>query len=164
MNKKQEKYTHGFKTPKNYFSAFDEVLFQKINATEFNKDTGFKIPENYFNNVEDQIFKTTVNKKPLVKTIRLYPTIIYASAVAAILILALFSIFSIKNPSTFSENDIVNYIETGGISLNNQDLISFLEEEDIDILYEENTLLKQENIENYLLEEVTEEELLNLIN
>lgn len=47
----------GFTTPKDYFSSFNENLFEKLhpNSTDI-EDTGFSIPNGYFESFDDELF------------------------------------------------------------------------------------------------------------
>ncbi|MBT8244586.1 MAG: hypothetical protein HKP48_07355 [Winogradskyella sp.] len=146
----------GFKTPKDYFESFDDKLIQSVVDNTLIKDidtSGFKTPEGYFYTLEDNILKhlKLQNETPVISIFR-RKSFYYVSGIAASL-LFLFAIF-ISQPKTeeLSADLVQNYlIET---ELNSYELAKLLV--DANILEENFTIIetnyKEENLEDYLLE------------
>ena len=152
--KKEEKYNHGFKAPEDYFQDFEERLFSKLKEAELPKDHGFDVPDGYFENLEERI-QQNVTQEKTVKVIPLLKrkTFIYAVSVAACAAL----VFSIYTKNTSEEillqiADIEAYIEGDAIDLDSYDIAQLLSEDELDNLGLENEIFSQENLEDYLIE------------
>ncbi|MFK5982531.1 MAG: hypothetical protein QM499_06430 [Flavobacteriaceae bacterium] len=155
---------NGLGLPENYFENFEERLFSKISEDIIPKKTGFSIPEDYFNTLESNVINqiNTADKEVKVISIISKKTILYAASIAAITILA-FSIFSNKPATTINDLDIAsieNYIENGNIDLNTYELTSLLNDNDFDDLTAENEFITEEQLENYLLENIDDTSIL----
>lgn len=154
LHNKQET---GFKVPKDYFNSFEESLKSKIAEERFPKKTGFKVPEDYFDTINSEKF---IIKEKTGKVISLYnwKTVSLVASVAAIMVI----LFNLKNT-----NNTLNFenIETAQIE-------NYLINEQVDLegfamtLPEENLtldtflVLQEKNIEDYLLENATIENLI----
>ena len=148
----------GYKTPKGYFESLEDQIISQIKLSEFDT-TGFKIPEGYLDSFESRVINS-LSEKETIKVISLFSkrTIIYASSIAAAILLLLnLSIF--ENDSWDLEAQTVeNYIIDEAIS--SYEIASLLEDED---LIEENFVnynFSAENIENYVLDNADIEELI----
>ncbi len=164
MNNK--KNISGFKVPENYFEVFDEHLFSKISEENFPKSAGHIVPEGYFENMEDRIVKRVINSEKPTKVIPLFAKKYfgYAAAIAACLLIG-FMIFNNRadnsNLDSLQLAAIDTYIEDGNLNIDLYDLTSYIDDEDITDLNLENQQFSKTTLENYLLENVNEETLIN---
>jgi len=163
---KKNKKIAGFKTPENYFENFEMQLFNKIEGENLPKSAGFQVPENYFESLEQRVLNTVPASEKPKKVISLLPKKYfgYAAAIAACVVLG-FTIFN-TNPSkstldTLQISAIDNYIEEGNLNLDLYDLTSFIEDEDIIELDFKNKQFSDKAMENYILENLDEETLVN---
>jgi len=155
---------NGLELPENYFENFEERLFSKISEDIIPKKTGFSIPEDYFNTLESNVINQIriADKEVKVISIISKKTILYAASIAAVAILV-FSIFSNKPTITINDLDIAsieNYIEYGNIDLNTYELTSLLNDNDFEDLTAENEFISEEQLENYLLENIDDTSIL----
>ncbi|RNC86965.1 MAG: hypothetical protein ED556_05955 [Winogradskyella sp.] len=154
----------GFKTPKDYFESFNEKLFDRLEEDKLIEGIdapGFSIPDNYFDNIEDTIISKldTDGETPVISLFsktRLY----YITGIAASLLL-LFAIFTnTTNSDELSVEMVETYLESR--DLDSYELAELLA--DADMLEEEFTITEteysEENLEEYLLNEVDLESIL----
>ena len=163
---RKNKNITGFKTPENYFEDFDTQIFSKIDEENLPKSAGFKTPNGYFENFETNVLKAIETSEKPQKVIPLFPKKYfgYAAAIAACLIIG-FSIFN--NKTTLTNLDalqlaaIDTYIEEGNLNVDLYDLTSFIDDEDINEINFEDKQFSDNALENYILENVDEETLIN---
>lgn len=163
---RKNKNITGFKTPENYFEDFDTQIFSKIDEENLPKSAGFKTPNGYFENFETNVLKEIETSEKTQKVIPLFPKKYfgYAAAIAACLIIG-FSIFN--NKTTLTNLDalqlaaIDTYIEEGNLNMDLYDLTSFIDDEDINEINFEDKQFSDNALENYILENVDEETLIN---
>ena len=160
--KKEDKYNHGFNAPDDYFEGFEERLFSKLKEAELPKKHGFDVPNGYFEDLEERILQN-VAEENIVKVIPLFKrkTFIYAVSVAACAAL----VFSIYTKNTNEEiplriADIEAYINGDAMDLDSYDIAQLLSEDELDNLTFENEIFSQENLEDYLLENLDDTTLL----
>ncbi|APY09352.1 hypothetical protein BWZ20_14020 [Winogradskyella sp. J14-2] len=144
----------GFKTPENYFDAFDDKLFERLNIKENIEgitDSGFTTPKDYFETLDDKILSKLEDK--LVVRLHTRKTLYYVAGFAASLLL-LIAIFT--NNGSEAKELSAEMVET---YLKNRNLDSYELAElliNADILEEDFTLVEteynEENLESYLLE------------
>lgn len=163
---KENKNISGFKTPENYFESFEERLYSKLSEENFPKSAGFKTPDGYFDNLEEQILKTVIASEKPAKVIQLFPKKYfgYAAAIAASLIIG-FTVFNTNSDNSSLDSlqlaAIDTYIEDGNLNLDIYDLTTFINDEDITDLKLEDHQFSETTLENYILENVDEETLIN---
>ncbi len=116
--------------------------------------------------MEVQVIKTvTASEKPA-KVIQLFPKKYfgYAAAIAASLIIG-FAIFNTNSDNSNLDSlqlaAIDTYIEDGNLNLDLYDLTSYIDDEDITDLNLDNHQFSETTLENYILENVDEETLIN---
>ncbi|MEO5788803.1 MAG: hypothetical protein ACOH2D_09435 [Gelidibacter sp.] len=155
----------GFKTPDEYFAAFDQRLFKKIEVQKELapiSNSGYKVPDNYFENFDDKLQKRLKDDaSPKVIKMGSWRNAAYISGIAASLILLL-TVF------TKSQNDVsINKIETASIeeylngqNLNIYDIASFLNDEDLVLDNFVTNTFTDESLENYLLDNASIEDLI----
>ncbi len=163
---KKEKNIPDFKIPEGYFETFEERLFSKIAEEKFPKSRGFKVPENYFDKLEESVIgKVNASEKPS-KVIPLFPKKYfgYAATIAACLIIG-FTIFNTKTDNSNLDSlqlaAIDTYIEDGNLNLDLYDLALFIDDEDINEISIKNNQFSDKALENFLLENLDEETLIN---
>lgn len=134
----------GFTTPKDYFNTFEGRLFEKLQAeTVIPKETGFKVPDTYFDGLEDslanELFSSNENETKVVPlyTKKKYLKYIGYAAAACVLFLGVINFFQDEtngNPFDSVVNSEINtFIENDLIAMNNYELMTAFEEEDIDV-------------------------------
>lgn len=134
----------GFTTPKDYFDTFEERLFDKLQAeTVIPKVEGFKVPDNYFDGLEgslaNELFASEEKETKVIPlhTKRNYLKYIGYAAAACVLLLGAINFF--QSTTTYvSIDDVVNseintFIENDLIAMNNYELMTAFEEENIDV-------------------------------
>lgn len=163
---KENKNISGFKTPETYFEGFEERLFGKISEENFPKSAGHKVPDGYFKNMEDRFLRAANNSEKPAKVIPLFAKKYfgYAAALAACLIIG-FTIFNTKADNSGLDSlqlaAIDTYIEDGNLNLDLYDLTSYIDDEDITDLNLDDHQFSETTLENYILENVDEEILIN---
>jgi hypothetical protein len=163
---KENKNISGFKAPENYFENFEERLFGKISEENFPKSAGHTVPDGYFENLEDRVLKTVIASEKPTKVIPLFAKKYfgYAAAIAACLLLG-FTLFNTKTDNSGLDSlqlaAIDTYIEDGNLNIDLYDLTSYIDDEDITDLNMDDYQFSETTLENYLLENVDEETLIN---
>ncbi|GGH39222.1 hypothetical protein IA57_01030 [Mangrovimonas yunxiaonensis] len=105
----------GFIAPKDYFKSFDKALLQQIddkNPLTQTNPHGFEVPENYFTQVDGKVLKAIAHS-PKVLTLPVLKKAVYATAIAASMVLALV-IFTQKSQVAFGDLEtsaLETYIE-----------------------------------------------------
>jgi hypothetical protein len=129
----------GFKIPENYFESFESRLMANINAEEtlnnYKSKSGFEVPAAYFDNLDDQILNKVKDNKPKAKLIRLPSRafITYASSIAAVMAIIIFSITpepAMEGTEVSVElNAIEEYLDQEYLDLNLNDYSTFMEDD-----------------------------------
>ena len=163
---KDKKNIHGFKVPKNYFETFDDRLFDNMKRETLPKHSGFQVPEGYFTTVEDSIFKKINVSEKTPKVISLFQkqTLLYIASIAACVVI----IVSVVKTNTNSNIDIDDielshidtYIEDGNIELYTDEVLAMLEYDEIVAIDFDYDLFSEQNLEEYLLENIDDNSLL----
>ena len=149
----------GFKAPNDYFKNLEDNLLTEVKLKALTNGSGFKIPKQYFELVEHQLIeKTTKVSAPKVITIFLKQNLIYASGIAAaVLILVALFFFSTKpNWNNLDAETVENYIIDENISA--YEIAALLLEEDIKEEDFVNHDFKIDTIETYLLDNIDVED------
>jgi len=152
----------GFKAPKNYFSNLEETLLNEVKLKDKITTSGFKIPDGYLSSFIINSPKD-INPKTKVFTLFNRKTILYASSIAATIVL----LFNLGIFNNTTENFDINSLATETIDeyileeINIKDLASLFtdneltENQFIDYNLEEDTLdsyLESENLNELLIE------------
>ncbi len=162
---KDKKHKEGFNLPNDYFEEFENRLFNKINSEILPKDDGFTVPEGYFKTLDEKISTNIANvsSQPKVISIVSRKTLLYAVSIAACAVF-IFSLINLNNEEiTMNDIDftsIESYIVEGNIEITNNDLISLLTEDDLNELTIEESLIPEELIEEYLLDNIEDTSIL----
>ena len=163
MSKKQKHNINktGFKVPKDYFNELEDSLVDSIRLKALANKPGFKVYDNYFESFEDRTVKKALElSSPTVISIINKSNLIYASSIAAALLLLLILTVFNKNPhwDHLDIETVENYIIEENIDA--YVIAELLIDED---LKEEDFIdydLKTESIKNYLLENTDIEDLI----
>lgn len=153
---------HGFNTPDGYLDGLEERLSNLSALESLPKEPGFQVPEGYFESLEDRILKQ-IEPTTKVRTLWYQRSYVRASmAAAAILLLALFVIEpggtdSLELPETA---EVAAYLDSEAVDLNADELLGYLEEDELDGLFEDETLVELDELESYILENLDDSELL----
>ncbi|QHI38890.1 hypothetical protein IMCC3317_42900 [Kordia antarctica] len=133
----------GFTTPKDYFETFEDRLFDSIKTeTIIPKEEGFKVPDTYFDGLEDslsaQLFSSENETKVIpLNTKKSFLKYIGYAAAACVLFLGAINFFqdeTVDNSIDSVVNSEINtFIENDLIALNNYELMTAFEEENIDV-------------------------------
>lgn len=164
MDKK--KHTHGFKTPDGYFDQFEDALFDQLKLEGMPKETGMTAPDGYFDSVEAAIFSKLEDTEKSPKVISLFnkKTITYAVAIAAALALIITLALPAINGSTEVEElplaDIESYLQNDKLDWDSYDVAAMMTDEELNSLSMETDLFNEENLEDYLLENIDDTSLL----
>lgn len=166
MGKKRK--NSGFKTPKGYFEGFADDLLDKMSkeTSGLPKEDGFAVPESYFDNLNKKILDKVSEKESKVIRLKPYRKYFYvAASVAAILILVLSIQQSGKSSFTFDDlarTDIENYLEENELGLSTYELAEVLLTEELEVNDILNSELDDENIIDYLEDNIDDIDELNL--
>jgi len=145
----------GFKTPENYFESFDASLLNKLHpesALDSVKTSGFKIPDNYFETVDETILDLTVKNKTKVIPLFSKTQWIYASSIAAAVLL-LFNLSFFESKPSFDNLDT----ETIDYFIMDEPMSSY----EMALLLDNETLEEALDIDYSINEDIIEEYLLN---
>lgn len=168
MSKNQK---HKFKTPEGYFESFNERLMKRLDD-EVGTDTeiipktdGFTVPEGYFESLNNRISERVANTEPKVIALKSYRTFYYAAAAVAVLFVLVFAWNNNKQSLEFSDlasAEITAYLEGEDLGLSAYEIAEVLPPEDLSINDITDLPLDEENILEYLDENVEDFDELNL--
>ncbi len=166
MGKKRKK--SGFKTPEGYFEGFTDDLLNKMSkeTSSLPKEGRFKVPEGYFDNLNKEVLEKITEKESKVISLKSYRKYFYAAASVAAILLLVFSIqWRDKSSFTFDDlasTDIEIYLEDNELGLSSYELAELLLTEDLDVNEILNSELDDENIIDYLEDNIDDIDELNL--
>lgn len=165
----KEKPKHTFKTPEGYFDNFNERLLDRIAKEDsiIPKKDGFAVPEGYFDalpeKINERLFEddnkvVRLNQSNRLRTKKFY----YAAAtIAAIVVLALTLKPNQGQEIDFNDlasNDISEYLEKTNIDLSTYEIAEVLPVDNITITDVTEIPLEEENILQYLDENIDMED------
>jgi hypothetical protein len=151
-----------FKTPKGYFEDFTDDLLNKMSkeASSLPNKDGFKVPEGYFDNLNKEVLEKITEKESKVISLKSYRKYFYAAASVAAILLLVFSIqWRDKSSFTFDDlarTDIEIYLEENELGLSSYELAEVLLTEELDVNDILNSELDDENIIDYLEDNIDE--------
>ncbi len=158
----EKRKNSGFKTPKGYFEGFTDDLLNKISkeASSLPNKDGFKVPEGYFDNLNKEVLEKITKKESKVISLKSYRKYFYAAATVAAILLLVFSIqWRDKSSFTFDDlarTDIEIYLEENELGLSSYELAEVLLTEELDVNDILNSELDDENIIDYLEDNIDE--------
>lgn len=150
------------KAPEGYFDDLENRVFAKLQEEGLPDEIGMKVPEDYFDTLEDRLIERLGNEETT-QVIPLYRRrpFVYAASIAACLILAV-TLFIRNAPDdiVLEIADIEAYFEEGGMEYDTDDIAQLLTDEDLEDLPSEKILFSDQDIEEYLLENLDDTNLL----
>ena len=154
--------TSGFKVPDDYFSQVEEQILNEAGLKSKVDASGFNVPDSYFENLDNKIIDKLKEDRE-VKVVSLFnrKNIIYASTIAATLILMFNVFFNASETITFDSLEIAtieNYLEEEDYT--SYELAMLLTEEELSKDSFIDNKISKRNIEDYLLENVEIEDLI----
>lgn len=164
------KINNGFNIPKGYFDKFPIELSEKIekyysiDSSELQKEI-FKVPDSYFEAFSQNIHLKLDVKKPKIITLNKRYYSIAASIAAAIAVFIIFKI-NTKQAPTFEDltsNMLESYFDDSEYDFNENELAELLPLQEVSINDILNNELNQEEIVDYLDENITDMYELNTI-
>jgi len=158
-----KKHTHGFKMPEGYLDNLEERLLSKIKEESLPKETGFSVPEGYFESVDEKVMQQIAAEKNDPKVISLLSrkALFYVAGVAACAVLIVSIVTSAPNEGeAVTQEDVSNYIDDDNLDFDAYDIASLFQEEDLSNVFLEDNLFSEENLEDYLLENLDDTEFL----
>ncbi len=167
---KEQDKQKGFKTPKGYFEGFTDKLLHNIDkeASSMPKEDGFRVPDNYFEKLSREILQKLDQQETKVKVLHPYRKYYYAAAsIAAILVLVITLQFNKGEGITFEDlanSDIESYFDNNELGLTSYELAEVLAINELEISDILETQLNEENIIDYLDDNIDDFEELNLEN
>ena len=142
----------GFKTPQDYFKNFEDDILNDIKLKETISNSGFNAPKDYFETLEERVMdKVSANKTPKIISLFNKRNLLYASSIAAAVLL-LITLNTFNKDVSWNKLDsetVENYMIQEDIT--SYEIASLFSEED---LKEENFVthnLNTEHVETYLL-------------
>ncbi len=163
----KENHKNKFKTPEGYFDTFHERLMDKINEEETAQETSL-IPKSDGFGVPDKYFDTFKVEPEQVKVVQLksYKKFYYAAASIAALFILFFGLtWKADAPITFE--DLANaeldaYFESTELNMSTYEIAEVMSLSNLEINEVFDNTLEDENILEYLDENVEDIEDLNL--
>ncbi|WP_420322933.1 hypothetical protein [Flagellimonas sp.] len=164
---------NNFKTPEGYFDSFHDRLMDKINEQESGqsasmipKSDGFAVPEGYFDHLTEEICSKVDGDQTKVISLKSYKKFYYgAAAVAAIFLLVFGLNWKTETPIAFDDlasAEIDAYFENTELNLSSYELAEVVAMDDLSFNDVLENQLEEENILEYLDENVEDIEDLNL--
>jgi len=160
----------GFKTPQGYFESLSDKLMGKLSHEEsiLPKEDGFAIPKDYFETLNQKILAKLNEKESKVVQLHSYRKYYYAAASVAAIILLVFAINrNTANAPTFEDlasSDIESYFENNEMGLSSYEIAEVLPIDELEINDILENQLNEDNVIEYLNENIEDFEELNLDN
>lgn len=171
---KERNKKHGFKVPEGYFDSFSERLKNTLSddrsalPLRSSYKEGFVVPEGYFDTVGEKI-QRKLNKGDN-KVIQLRPLKKYylaAISVAATVLLLVGLTYNASNQLSFEDianSDIENYFGSADLGLTTYEIAEIIPIDQLEVTDIVEGHLDQENVLEYLNENIDDFEALNLEN
>ena len=145
----------GFTTPKNYLNEFENNTFSTFLENNIQKETKFNIPSDYFNNLEEKILAKVSSEVKEVKVISFKDRVLrFIPAVAAASVLLFIGLNYFTNTKTTFDDitiaDLETWYENDIENINSSELAMVFETADFEEDTFSETIIKNENLEEYL--------------
>lgn len=168
MNKSNN--NNGFNTPEGYFKGLTDKLMDKMSneGSVLPSDDGFTVPKAYFETLNKKI-TVKVNKRAA-KVVQLNPyrKYYFVAAAAAAVVLLFFGLnWNMSNETTFKElanSDIEIYFDNYDMGLSSYEIAEVLPVDELDINDMLENQLNEDNVIDYLNDNIDDFEELNLDN
>ena len=167
MDKKYKK--EGFKLPDGYFEGLTDRILEKVaeDTSSLPKKEGFKVPEGYFDSLNERV-STNIAPDEDTKVIRLNPWKKYyfvAASIAALIVIVIGFRLSQTESYTFSDlanAELESYLNETDLGLTSYEIAEVLPIEELEVNDILDTALNEENILDYLDENVEDLDELNI--
>lgn len=159
MDKKYKK--EGFKVPDGYFEGLNQRLLNRLDQDngDLPGDDGFAVPEGYFDSLQDKL-SSKIESSEDTKVIRLNPWKKYylvAASIAALVVIVIGLRLGQTEEFTFSDlanAELETYLEENDLGLTSYEIAEVLPIEEIEVNDILDNELNEENIIDYLDENV----------
>ncbi len=168
MNKSDK--NNDFKTPEGYFESLTDKLLDKLSKEDsiLPKEDGFTIPEGYFDSLHNNIKRKLDGEETQVVQLHRYRKYYFAAASIAAVVLVIFGLnWNLSGETTFEDlasSDIENYFEDNDLGLSSYEIAEVLPMDELDINDILETQLNENNVIEYLSDNIDDFEELNLDN
>ena len=168
MNKSNK--NSGFNTPKGYFEDFTDKLMDKLSneGSVLPSDDGFTAPKGYFENLNQKITVQVSQRAARVVQLHPYRKYYFVAAAAAAVVLFFFGLnWNRSNEMTFTElahSDIEIYFDNYDLGLSSYEIAEVLPVDELDISDMMENQLNEDNVIDYLNDNIDDFEELNLDN
>ncbi|MCK0159909.1 hypothetical protein [Allomuricauda sp. F6463D] len=165
---------NSFDIPEGYFESFNDRLMDRIKKEEAEngeslipKSDGFTVPNSYFDNVEPVVLSKTVKKETKVVPLRPNSNFYYGAAAVAAIFILIFSFNWNSTSETIGFDDLANaeieaYLDNNTYGMSSYEIASIIPIDDLSFEDVLENALEENNILEYLDENVDDIEDLNL--
>lgn len=156
-----------FKIPDDYFAGFDARLMERLfeESSSIPKDSGFVVPDKYFDGLHGNILKK-MDQETKVVPLRSYKKYYYTAASIAAILLVLIGLNwnAAEAPSfeSLAASDIETYFENNEFDLSTYEIAEVIPVDQLEINDILENRLSEENVVDYLNENIEDFEALNL--
>ena len=144
----------GHRIPDGYLDTIEDSILSKLNPAVSD------IPKDYFEHLETRVFERLANEEKEIQTIALRKYWLTGLVAVAASILLFVGIYKPMKDKPLDTASIESYMMEGNVDVDVYELAEAINDNEINTL-ESQENLKEDNLENYLLEVVPEEYLYN---
>jgi len=167
MDKKYKK--EGFRLPEGYLEGLTDRILERVaeDTSDLPDKEGFAVPEGYFDSLNERV-RTNITPGDDPKVVRLKPWKKYylvAASIAALIVIVIAFRMSQAEPFTFSDlanAELESYLNETDLGLTSYEIAEVLPIEELEVNDVLDTALNEENILDYLDENVEDLDELNL--
>ncbi len=167
MDKKYKK--EGFRLPEGYLEGLTDRILERVaeDTSDLPDKEGFAVPEGYFDSLNERV-RTNIAPGEDPKVVRLNPWKKYylvAASIAALIVIVIGFRMSQAEPFTFSDlanAELESYLNETDLGLTSYEIAEVLPIEELEVNDVLDTALNEENILDYLDENVEDLDELNL--
>ncbi len=147
----------GFSVPENYFKESENYLANFLTEEQIPKKNSFSTPDNYFDTLEDSILAKATKKPTKVISLKKNLLKIMSIGVAASILLLLgINFYNTTNDSKVSfddlaKNDIENWFIDDSYEITTEDITAFINLEEVNTIDLAFTTIKNNDIEEYII-------------
>lgn len=166
MNKSSK--NNGFKTPDGYFDGLNDKIMAKLSeeSSVLPKDDGLVVPDNYFETFNEKVLSKVNQKETKVVQLIPYRKYYFAAASIAAVALVIFGLnWNSSSEPTFeslAESDIESYFEDTELGLSSYEIAEVIPVDDLEISDILENQLNEDNVIEYLNDNIDDFEELNL--
>jgi len=146
----------GMLTPNLYFDDLEDTILEKIHIDDHTSS----VPKGYFETFEDRVFEKLAIEEKKSKIISIRKSWIGGMIAVAASVLLFFTLYKPATTDKIELAEIESYIIDGNIDIDSYELADAINIDDLETIEFENTI-KQNDLEDYLLDAISEENLYN---